>query len=109
MYYSKCGQCGGISHASGTVECFCQECEHCETFKPPNDMESEDICCDCVESGVWAWHDTGWDNEMFELQGVFDSGSGNEEDTTEILQKIELLQSTLKVVHQRLTKGITAR
>jgi hypothetical protein len=109
QYYHKCHFCKQTYHDSWSTECACKVCRYCSCSAPPKDMVLEDTCQVCADSGVWAWHDTDWDQQLFDLQSVFDSGQYNEQDSTEVLQKIELLQSTLQEVHKRLTKGITAQ
>lgn len=59
-YHRSCGLCGSRYHASGVDECSCRECQVCEQFHPPSDMEDSKVCRKCaelgltVEVGVWA-------------------------------------------------------
>ena len=105
MYYSKCHQCGGTNHASGSEECRCRQCAFCEEVLPPRDMRTEEVCERCVDSYVWAWDPTDWEQQIDELYQIFEAGDCNIEDGGTIIEKISALQDTLTQISGEIKQG----
>ena len=95
-------------HRSGCVECDCTECRFCECLFPPGDIE-QGTCVPCQQSLFWAWDELNAEEELATVLEVIDGGYHEEQCSTEVLHKIELLQASLAKAHERLTKGFTAQ
>lgn len=106
-YWTECAACGKHGHASGTTTCDCTECRFCEEQFPPNDIE-QGTCVPCQQSLFWAWDELNAEEELATVLEVIDGGYHEEQCSTEVLHKIELLQASLAKAHERLTKGFSA-
>ena len=108
MYYGTCAACDKTFHRSGCVECDCTECRFCECLFPPGDIE-QGTCAPCQQSLFWAWDELNAEEELATVLEVIDGGYHEEQCSTEVLHKIELLQASLAKAHERITKGFTAQ
>ena len=62
-----------------------------------------------VPSGRHRTGDLNAEEELATVLEVIDGGYHEEQCSTEVLHKIELLQASLAKAHERLTKGFTAQ
>jgi len=107
-HWRTCKSCGEKYHASGSSECACSCCVLCDELKP-QDLMDGDACSECIDSCVWAWSSTHMAEELGALLDVLEEGYLFDGGPTEMLSRIELLQTTLKQVHKTLSEGFTAQ